>query len=123
MHRKINRLIAVLALLTMAATAGTAWAQDIKTRMRERLPVILDLKVRGVVGENNQGYLEMLRGQTEKRAVVSAENDDRRAIYAQIARATGAPVDVVGRRRAMQIAEKADAGEWLQDASGRWHRK
>jgi hypothetical protein len=31
--------------------------------------------------------------------------------------------DVVGRRRALQIAENAKPGEWLQDAGGKWVQK
>jgi uncharacterized protein len=123
MHFTLNRFLAALTLSLIMATAASAWAQDIKTRMRERLPVIVDLKTRAIVGENNQGYLDMLKGQTEKKQVVAEENADRRAIYGEIARQTGTAPEVVGQRRAIQIAEKASAGDWLQDASGAWYQK
>ncbi|RJQ78097.1 MAG: DUF1318 domain-containing protein [Desulfobacteraceae bacterium] len=123
MHRIANKWLTVLALSLMVMTAATALAQDLKGRMRERLPIIVDLKTRGVVGENNQGYLHMLKGQTEKAAVVTAENEDRRAIYDQIGKQTGTSAVVVGQRRAIQIAEKASPGEWIQDAAGNWHQK
>jgi len=123
MHSTINKYFATLILSLVMLTAGSAWAQDIKTRMRDRLPTIVDLKTRGVIGENNQGYLDMLKGQTEKKEVVAAENQDRRTIYAEIASKTGTSADVVGQRRAIQIAEKASPGEWLQDAAGKWYKK
>jgi len=123
MQNNLKKLVGLLVIMMMVMAAGTAWAQDIKARMKDRLPQIVDLKTRGVVGENNQGYLEMLKGQTEKQDVVQAENNDRRAIYEHIAKKTGADVAVVGQRRAIQIAEKASAGEWLQDASGNWYKK
>jgi uncharacterized protein len=123
MHSHIHKYFAALILSLIMLTAGTTWAQDIKTRMRDRLPTLVDLKTRGVIGENNQGYLDMLKGQTEKKEVVAAENQDRRTIYAEIARKTSTTIEVVGQRRAIQIAEKASPGEWLQDAAGKWYKK
>ena len=79
MQNNMKKIIGFLAIIMLLTVAGTAWGQDIKDRMKSRLPVIMDLKARGVVGENNQGYLEMLKGQTEKNDVVKAENNDRRA--------------------------------------------
>jgi uncharacterized protein len=117
------KLLGLLAILGILFAAGTLNAGDIKARMLERLPVIVDLKARGVVGENNQGYLEMLKGQTEKQDLVAAENLDRRTVYEQIARQTNTNVQVVGQRRALQIAERASAGEWLQDTNGNWYQK
>lgn len=124
MHARTKQIIlTALILVGLVAVAGAGWAQDVKARMRDRLPTIVDLKTRGVVGENNQGFLEMLKGQTEKQNVVAAENQDRKSIYAQIAQQTGTDIKVVGQRRAIQIAEKAAPGEWLQDGSGKWHQK
>lgn len=118
-----SKLLVILAILGTMIFTGHALAQDIKARMQSRLPIIVDLKARGVVGENNQGYLEMLKGQTEKQDVVAAENQDRKAVYQQIAGKAGTDAKLVGQRRATQIAEKASAGEWLQDASGKWYKK
>ncbi len=123
MQKNMKKLIGFLAIIMLLTAAGTAWGDDIKARMKSRLPVIMDLKARGVVGENNQGFLQMLKGQTEKKDVVQAENNDRRAIYGHIAKKTSADPQVVGQRRAIQIAEKASPGEWLQDASGKWYQK
>lgn len=113
----------VVITLAILAAAGTLHAEDIRARMLERLPVIVDMKARGVVGENNQGYLELLRGQTENQDLVAAENRDRRAVYEQIARQTNTNIQVVGQRRALQIAERASPGEWLQGAQGNWYQK
>ena len=118
--RTIMSVGILLAIITMA---GNLCAQDVKERMRERLPILVALKARGIVGENNQGFLEMLKGQTEQQDVVAAENQDRKSIYAKIAQQTGTEIQVVGQRRAMQIAEKAAPGEWLQDPGGNWRQK
>jgi hypothetical protein len=110
-------------MVSLFIFSGTTYAQDIKARMQERLPTIVDLKARGVVGENNQGFLEMLKGQTEKQEVVTAENQDRQAVYDQIAKQAGTDIKRVGQRRAAQIAENASPGQWLQDAAGKWYQK
>lgn len=123
MQKNMKKLIGLLMIIMLLTAVGAAWGEDIKARMKSRLPVIMDLKARGVVGENNQGFLEMLKGQTEKKEIVQAENNDRRTIYGHIGKKTGATAQVVGQRRAIQIAEKASPGEWLQDASGKWYTK
>lgn len=123
MQKNMKKLIGGVTIIILLIAVGTAWGEDIKARMKGRLPVIKGLKARGVVGENNQGFLEMLKGQTEKKEVVQAENKDRRTIYGHLAKKTGATPEVVGQRRAIQIAEKASPGEWLQDASGKWYKK
>lgn len=101
----------------------TADAGDIKSRMIERLPAVKALKARGMVGENNQGYLEFLGDKKEQEDVVAAENADRRAVYNAIATQQGTTIEVVAKRRALQIADKSTGGEWIQDEGGKWIKK
>ena len=104
--------------------AGTVlFADDIKTRMKNRLPVIVELKAQGIVGENNQGYLEFVGSKKDKADVVAAENEDRKTVYTAIAKQQGTTAELVGKRRALQIAQKASPGEWVQDAAGKWIQK
>jgi len=118
-----KRIAVCLLLGTLIALAGAAWGQDIKARMHDRLPAIVALKAAGVVGENNQGYLTILKQPTDKKALVDAENQDRRTIYEAIAKQQKTTPELVGQRRAMQIAEKSDPGSMIQDARGNWIRK
>jgi uncharacterized protein YdbL (DUF1318 family) len=122
---KMKRLSKILAFLLIGFfVAGiSAFADDIKTRMKQRLPVILELKSKGIVGENNAGYLEFIGTKREKADVVAAENKDRKTVYTAIAKQQGTTAELVGKRRALQIAKKADPGEWVQDASGKWIQK
>lgn len=118
--------IATVAL-ALGLGAGQVFAQDagaVKARMEQRVGAIDALKDRGVVGENNRGYLEA-RGAAgaEDQKVISDENSDRRAAYAFIAQQTGADADSVGRRRAQQIAGASKRGVWIQDPSGEWRQK
>ena len=91
--------------------------------MIARLPEIKALKNKGIVGENNLGYLQFVGNKKEKADVVNAENRDRKLVYEAIAKQQNTTVEVVGKHRAIQIANKAQAGEWLQDANGKWYQK
>jgi hypothetical protein len=91
--------------------------------MLARLPEIKALKDKGLIGENNKGFLEFVGQQQEKPKVVAAENQDRQMVYKAIAKQQGTTVDLVGKHRAIQIANKARPGEWLQDADGKWYQK
>lgn len=117
-----GRIAIMLLFFTTIALSAAAWGQDIKDRMRSRLPAIVALKKAGAVGEDNQGYL-FIRKSTDKKGLVDAENQDRRTIYTAIARKQNTTPELVGQRRALQIAQKADPGTWIQDADGRWRQK
>jgi uncharacterized protein YdbL (DUF1318 family) len=113
----------LLLLGAMLGSGAPAAADDAQARMAARVPAILQLKQAGVVGENNQGYLEFRAAAKEGEALVAAENQDRRSAYEVIARKTGATVDQVGRRMALKRVERAGAGEWVQGPDGQWARK
>ena len=102
---------------------GAEDAATIQKRMKERLPEIEAMKKAGTVGENNQGYLTVLKKPQADAAVVKAENDDRRSVYELIARDTGAAISTVGKRRAGQIARRSAPGILLQDEAGHWAPK
>ena len=118
-------IIAILPvfILGLLITDGHASAAEIKQRMIARLPVIKSLKDQGIVGENNKGYLEFIGKKKEQQDVVAAENSDRKQVYEAIAKQQSTTVEVVGKHRAVQIADKAQPGEWLQDANGKWYQK
>ncbi len=112
-----------ISIVLLIVFCGVVWGQDIKTRMHDRLPTILSIKTAGLIGENNQGYLSILKPPIDQEFIVSEENNDRRIIYEAIARKQGTTSELVGQRRALQIAEKAESGIWLQDNNGNWYQK
>lgn len=118
-QRTLTKILAFLLIGTFV-TGVSAFADDIKTRMKNRLPVIKELKAKGIVGEGNKGYLQFVGGNKAKADVVAAENKDRKTVYAAIAKQQGTTAERVGKRRAVQIAKKADKGEWVQDTAGNW---
>ncbi len=109
--------------IILFAISSVSFAQDIKARFKERLPKIIELKSQGIIGENNQGYLEFLGSTRQMQDLVDAENRDRRSVYEGIARQQGTTVQTVGQRRALQLKDLANPGDWVQDDAGRWYRK
>ncbi len=116
----ISLLLSVILITGASAFAGS---EKIKARMKERLPVIKVLKAEGVIGENNIGYLEFIGNNKTKEDVINAENSDRAKVYSAIAKQQGTTVDLVGKRRAAQIAKQAKPGQWIQDQRGKWYQK
>jgi uncharacterized protein YdbL (DUF1318 family) len=123
MKRKTIFAILPVFVLGILITNVYPSSKEIKQRMIDRLPVIKALKGKGIVGENNKGYLEFVGKKKEKADVVTAENKDRKLVYKAIAKQQGTTAAVVGKHRAVQIANKAQLGEWLQDAKGKWYQK
>ena len=125
MKRKtfISAISLLLSVILISGASAFAGSEQIKDRMRARLGDISTLKARGIIGENNRGYLEFRSGDRSGAAVVNAENQDRQIVYSQIASQQGTTVELVGRRRALQIARTARPGEWIQDENGKWYQK
>ncbi len=123
MKRKAIFAILPVFVLGILITNAYPASKEIKQRMIARLPAIKALKGQGIIGENNKGYLQFVGQKKEKEEVVTAENKDRKLVYKAIAKQQGTTAAVVGKHRVVQIANKAQPGEWLQDANGKWYQK
>ena len=84
-QRTITKILTLLAI-GFFVLGVSAFADDIKARMKNRLPLIKQLKSQGIVGENNKGYLQFVGGNKAKADVVAAENKDRKTVYTAIAK-------------------------------------
>lgn len=118
----VLRLLVVSGLLF--ATAPFTHAEDlnaIRGRMEQRVSQIDALKTRGVLGENNRGYLEVRSG--DDQGVAAIENADRAAVYGTLAKKTGVTSDAVGKARARKIAAASAKGVWVQAENGQWVQK
>ncbi|MCK5165610.1 MAG: YdbL family protein [Desulfobacula sp.] len=115
--------IHVLIILCLIIASGSVFAAGIKERMKQRLPVIIDLKAKGIIGENNKGYLAFVAVKKAQQGVIASENKDRKMIYEHISKQQKAPLELVEQRRAKQIADRAKPGEFIQKADGSWYRK
>jgi uncharacterized protein len=122
MKTRLLRLLFVSVLLL--GGLPLTQAQDfgaIRARMEQRISQIDALKTSGVLGENNRGFLEVRSG--DDQGVAAAENADRAAVYAALAKKTGATADSVGKARAKQIAGASAKGVWVQAENGQWAKK
>jgi uncharacterized protein len=116
-----------LAVIILIGSVSLATAADdlgaVKARMVQRLPLLDQLKTKGVVGENSRGMMELRGGDVEAGDAVAAENRDRGIVYAEIAKQTRTSVEQVARVRARQIAAASAPGVWLQKEDGTWYKK
>jgi len=121
------RILSCLAAVTLTAVVVHAEsAADIRRRMEQRLSTIDTLKAQEAVGENNRGLLEVPpagKASGNAAGVIAEENRDRQAVYALIAKETGATADAVGQARGRQLVASSKSGVWVQDDSGRWKKK
>ena len=93
----------------------------VQARIKERLPVIVDLKMKGHLGEARNGLLS-IRSEipADKAKVVHEENKDRRSVYEYMAKKFDIPVPQVAMSRAAKIRKAAKPGTWIQEKGGAW---
>jgi uncharacterized protein YdbL (DUF1318 family) len=116
-------LLSLFAVCSLSA-APTADLGSVRQRMDSRLSSVDGLKARGVVGENNRGYLDARASLSpDESRILKEENEDRALVYGSIAQKTGQTTDQVARLRASKIASLSVAGVWVQRESGEWYKK
>jgi uncharacterized protein YdbL (DUF1318 family) len=130
-----------MAFVAIASGAALAQAKlDIDTpairsltaSMQQRYSQIEPYYTSGAVGLTRDGLVAVrdpaavpLAQRAQANALVAAENQDRVALYREIARANGHPEwenDIRAKFGERWIA-KAQSGWWVQDAGGAWHKK
>lgn len=116
---------AVLALFLCAASVFGADLAALQKEMKARMPQVIALLDKGVVGSNKQAYLEV-RGKLtpDEKKIVDAENAARKTVYAEIAKKNNTTLAVVEQQRAEQLSKRLPKGKkiWYQTADGKWHQ-
>lgn len=122
--KKRDLILKPLVMLALILSCvAPSFAAGEKERMMQRAGEIRTLKTAGVIGEKADGLLGVVKADPAGKAVVSAENADRNAVYAAIAKSQGVAVAKVAARRASQLMGQAVAGDWLQASDGTWSQK
>ena len=122
--KKTNSILKYFTVIALTLScAALAFAGGEKERMLKRIPQIRALKTEGLIGEKANGLLGFVKKSPADRALVNAENEDRKAAYAEIAQSQGSSAAVVAKRRASQLVEQAVSGDWFQDAASKWAQK
>ena len=99
--------------------------QALKNRQARYLQ-LQSLKQKGVVGEDNKGFVADLERDPQSAAMASLENRDRRIIYQALVdqnRLGPAGMTEVQRVFAEVQRDKASSGEYIQTPTGEWLRK
>lgn len=111
-------LFALILMCSAVTIAG-----QLQDRMKARVPDIVALKSKGVIGENHQGYLEFVGQSREGADIVAAENADRKTLYTAVAQKTGASVEQVASRAALKWKQNLGPGEFFKNPDGQWIQK
>ena len=130
-----------LALLLLLV--GNAWAQAnlevntpavaaLQSSMQKRHAELAPLYGNGAVGLTRDGFVALrdanavpLAQRQQVNGLVAAENQDRSALYREIARANGKPEweNDIRTTFAQRWIDKAQGGWYYQNNSGAWTRK
>jgi len=92
---------------------------------RDRFEQLRELKAKGIVGENNRGYVEALEGDPQAESVVQAENRDRRIVYTTVEKQNNLTdaLSTIEKVFAQVQREKSQPGEKIQSEDGTWVTK
>lgn len=138
-----NFLRCGLALPVLLLCAGTLRAQAnlevntpaiaaLQASMQKRFAELAPLYGNGAVGLTRDGFVALrdanavpLAQRQQANALVAAENQDRGALYREIARANGKPEWETDIRAtfAQRWIDKAQGGWYFQNNAGAWTRK
>jgi hypothetical protein len=102
----------VLFLTLFAASAASAFALDLETA-----------RAKGLIGEVDDGYIAIPPGKgAEAQQLVETVNQERRAVYIDIAKKNGISVEVTGQRTFEKRYPAFPAGTWVK-IKGTWSQK
>jgi len=130
-------------LVMLLLLAGHAWAQAnlevntpavaaLKASMQKRFAELQPLFANGAVGLTRDGFVALrdanavpLAQRQQVNSLVAAENQDRSALYREIARANGKPEweNDIRTTFAQRWIDKAQGGWHYQNNAGVWTRK
>ncbi|HWA00982.1 MAG TPA: YdbL family protein [Caulobacterales bacterium] len=114
----LAKMLLTACALAAALLALPAHAQD---------SVIAEARAAGVVGEQADGYLGVVQGQTasaDVRAHVDQVNIGRRAVYTQRAQSRGVSVNEMAAAVACEIfGARIAVGERYRDENGAWRQR
>ena len=111
MKARISLAVLLIILFSSLSALADTETSDIKKRMKERYPLITDLKKMGKIGETHLGYVEAVDAKDEKdvaiQKILNEENNDRKQLYRLIASRTDTKPRLVGKQNAFRIFSKA----------------
>lgn len=82
-------------------------------------------KSQGLVGEQLNGYVGLVTSSPSSalQNMINEINEQRRALYQRSANDASVSLEVFEIRAGQRLQERANSGEYIQDANGQWRRK
>jgi uncharacterized protein len=107
--------------------------QNLKQQIRERFPRLAPFFQKGAIGEGRSGFVEIrdTKGLTpaeknDVKSIVEAENQNRGALYQEVARSMNISSDQIGKVHrifAKKWQQSAEHGWWIQKEDQTWVQK
>lgn len=126
----LSILIATLSLgvlMPVSVFADDGNKTAILDRMKQRFPQLLTAQKSGQIGEAWSGYVavppQAAKVSDAVRKLVTDENNDRKALYAILAKELEVSVSTVASNNRTRLYKKAASGVWLQKPDGTWVQK
>lgn len=91
--------------------------------MRARVPKIVELKDKGLVGEQPDGLLGVVSANADAQSVVDAENKDRKEEYQKRAKSQGQPVETLMKVLGEARIRQEKSGRFIRNEAGAWAKK
>jgi len=111
----MKKFISVLAsILLLMSLSNTSFALSLD-----------QAKSQGLIGENSLGYLASVstKPSSEVQTLINSINSKRKAAYIKKAAKAGVSSEVIAKRVSQRLFNKASAGSYLMNSSGKWYRK
>ncbi len=136
-QKKFSVWAVVFALLALGSMScrehacvlkKTPAVQKILNQRKARVPELQALKAKGLIGENNNGFITILKPALSpaEKALVEAENRSRKFIYNTVVAQNHLEPDglvKVEKQFAKTRHALAKKGDLIQGSSGKWVRK
>ena len=109
-------ILTIAAAATLAALGATA-------ALAQRDPAYAAARAAGQVGEQPDGYLGVVSGGADVRAIVNNINIQRKAAYTQKAQASGATVEQLAFTSGCNLILQTKPGEKYRTPGGAWETR
>ena len=119
-----NKYYSCLILSFIFSVLGNFAFADYASRMKERLPSLVQAKDNGIVGEGTDGFVYVREGDSEKIVkMVANENEDRKILFKAMSSKTGGSVEEVANKFSKALVQKSKKGHWFRKSSGEWMQR
>ena len=104
----------------IAASVSLAALLVAAPALAQRDPAYAAARAAGQVGEQPDGYLGVVSGGADVRALVNAINIQRKAAYTRSAQAQGVAIDQFAFTTGCNLVARVPVGEMYKTPSGQW---